>query len=210
MPNVCRAGEKREPGMSRQHTGISITAAPCRRQRASSSTSKANPGVRSSAAMSRASTPSKNLKPHWVSLTPCTSTPASARKPKAPSSRTLLCRFSTSEPSCPLDPITTRSPDSSSPSATSTAPRSVAMSASRKPTKGALVPSSPARTAAPLPGVAHRISRTGTVPLGQVSTISAVRSVLSLSTTMTELGNGMRASFAHSCRSPPGSRPSSL
>ena len=147
----CRVTENVEPGTSRQHTGISVNVAPSCWQRASNSTSKANPAVRSDRAAERASGPEKNLKPHWVSVASGTIRRASARNAVAPARRTPLCRSSATEASSSRDPMTSGLPAASRRTATSRAARSVAMSASQNPTNGAVVASRPARTASPLP-----------------------------------------------------------
>src|SRR6185312_1360449 len=143
-------------------------------------------------------------------LTPGTIRRARQRNAAAPTRRIELCRSSTTEPSSARDPMTTCLPAASSLRVRSRADRSVAMSASQKPTKGARVASRPARTASPLPGRSHRSSRTGTGPAGQSRTGSPVPSVLALSTTTTAAGNGSEAALPHSAVSPAGSRRASL
>src|SRR5262245_14036982 len=85
MPAEWRGTENVEPGTSRQVTGISVRVAPSHRQRAISSMSNAKPVVRSGRTAARASGPEKNLKPHWVSLTPGTIRRARQRNAAAPS-----------------------------------------------------------------------------------------------------------------------------
>src|SRR5215831_8090566 len=202
--------ENVEPGTSRQVTGISVRVAPSRWQRAISSMSNAKPVVRSGRTAALASGPEKNLKPHWVSLMPGTIRRARERNAAAPIRRIALRRSSTIEPSAARDPMTTCLPDASRLRARSRADRSVAMSASQKPTSGARVASRPVRTASPLPGRSHRSSRTGTGPAGQSRTSSPVPSVLALSTTTTPVRTGSEAALRHSAASPAGSRRASL
>src|SRR5215469_7718548 len=204
------ATENVEPGTSRQVTGISARVAPSRWQQAISSMSKAKPAERSGRTAALASGPEKNLKPHWVSLTPGTIRCARQRNAVPPIRRIARCRSSTTEPSSARDPMTTCLPAASSLSARSRADRSVAMSASQKPTNGARVASRPVRTASPLPGWSHRSSRTGTGPAGQSRTSSPVPSELALSTTTTAVRNGSEAARWHSAASPAGSRRASL
>ena len=134
-----RCTENVEPAMSRQWTGISVSVAPSRRQVASSSTSKANPAVRSGSAAARASGPEKNLNPHWVSVESRDdpaghgaehggTDPADRARPDLDDRRR----------SAPREPMTTGCPAASRLTAASRADRSVAMSASQNPTNGRL------------------------------------------------------------------------
>jgi len=172
--------------------------------------SKAKPGVVSRSAAARASGPEKNLNPHWVSVAPGTTLRAMARNTAAPARRTALCRFSTTEPASPREPTTNEFPSASRPSATSSAARSVAMSASQNPTNGARVASSPVRTASPLPGRSQRSRLTGTGPAGHRRTTSLVASVLALSTTRIPAGTWSAAALRHRASSPSGSLRASL
>src|SRR6266516_7634386 len=210
MPAEWRDTENVEPGTSRQVTGISVRAAPSRWQRAISSMSKAKPVVRNGRAAALASGPEKNLNPHWVSVAPGTIWRARARNTTAPARRAALCLSSTTEAASPREPTTMGVPAVSRPTATSNADRSVAMSASQKPTNGARLASSPARTASPLPGRGQRSSRTGTGPAGHPCTTWPVPSVLALSTTRIAVRSGSVAACWHSAARPPGSLRASL
>ena len=205
-----RCTENVEPATSRQRTGISVSVAPSRWQRAISSMSKAKPTVRSGSTADRTSGPEKNLNPHWVSVASGTIWRAIARNTAAPTRRTALDRTSTTDSPSAREPITMGCPAASRLIAVSRADSSVAMSASQKPTSGARVASRPARTAMPLPGRSQRSSRTGTGCRGQRRTTSPVPSELALSTTMMAAGSGSAAAFLHSTASPSGSLRASL
>jgi hypothetical protein len=172
--------------------------------------SKAKPVEVISAAAALATGPLKNLNPHCVSHRPGAASRAAKRNAAAPIRRKMLCLASTTESGRARDPTTADAPPASSVTASSNAFRSVAMSASQKPTYGAWLASRPARTAAPFPRASHRTSRTGTGPAGQSLAMSAVLSVLPLSTTMTATPNGRVAAFAQSFARPSGSRAASF
>ena len=93
------------------------------------------------------------------------------------------------------------------------ASRWVAPSASMKPTRSAVVCRIPSRTAAPLPGVSQRTTRTGIAAVCAAAASRAVSSVLPLSTTITSSAAGdspAASTWARSASSVRGSRAASL